>query len=166
MKKRTTNILLGVLGAFVVGAVILVGAGAWFALSVFHRQTTDEATASTAFDVARSRFKGTVPVFEFHPEGPVLSRPIPVTAAQIELRTMHFIVWDADRGSLTKADVPLGLLRLTDSSIDVFRFVDQSGRSGRQPLARIRLSELDRFGSTLLVDQQMEDGNRILVWTE
>jgi len=166
MKKRTTNILLGVLGVFVLGAVILVGVGAWFALSVFHRQTTDQMTAGAAFEAARARFKGTVPVFALDSGGPVLARPIPATAAQTELRTVHFIVWDADRGSLTRADVPLGLLRLTDSPINVFRFADQSGRTGRQPIAKIRLSELDRFGSTLLVDQQMEDGNRILVWTE
>lgn len=166
MNKRTTNILLGVLGVFVVGAVILVGAGAWFALSVFHRQTTDEATASASFEAARSRFKGAMPVFEFRSGEPALARPVPATEARVQLRTMHFIVWDPEQESLTRADVPLGLLRLTDSSIDVFRFADQAGHGPRQQIAKIRLSELDRFGSTLLVDQQMEDGHRILVWTE
>jgi hypothetical protein len=166
MKKRTTNILLGVLGVFVVGAVILVAAGAWFALSVFHRQTTDEATAIAAFESARARFKGTMPVFEFRSGEPAMVRPVPAGGAQPELRTMHFIVWEPTQESLTRADVPLGLLRLTNSSIDVFRFVDRGSGRGRQQVAGIRLSDLDRFGSTVLVDHQTEDGQRILVWTE
>jgi hypothetical protein len=107
-----------------------------------------------------------MPVFELRSGEPVLARPVPATDARIQLRTMHVIVWDPDQQSLTKADVPLGLLRLTNSSVDVFRFVDQSGRRGRQPVAGIRLTDLDRFGPAVLVDHQMEDGHRILVWTE
>jgi hypothetical protein len=30
----------------------------------------------------------------------------------------------------------------------------------------IRLSEVERFGSALLLDHEMEDGRRLLVWTE
>ena len=36
----------------------------------------------------------------------------------------------------------------------------------RRRAASIRLSDLERYGSALLVDQQLEDGRHLLVWTE
>ena len=79
---------------------------------------------------------------------------------------MHFILWDSDEQTLTQADVPLGLLRLHDSPIDVFRLATSGRGDSRQRMMSVRLSELDRFGPALLVDHDLEDGNRVLVWTE
>ena len=80
---------------------------------------------------------------------------------------MHVIVWDPDQQTLTSADVPLALLRFTDDPIDVLRFANSRDRGDpRQRILSIRLSELDRFGSSLLVDQEMDNGHRLLVWTD
>jgi hypothetical protein len=168
MDKRKANILLAVLGTVVVCVLILVAGGAWFALSVFHRETADDAAARAAFDMARERFKGTPPVFELQDGRPALTRRVPGSEPGMRLRTMHFIFWDSNQQALTRADVPLALLRLRDSPIDIFEFVNGGGGGGypRQKVASIRLSDLERFGSALLVDQRLEDGHRLLVWTE
>ena len=167
MNKRTANILLAVFGSVAVCVLLLVAGGAWLAMSVFHRQTTDEATAVAALDAARARFKGSAPVFEIHAGGPALSRPVPNTNPVAQLRTMHIIVWDSGERTLTQADVPLALLRLRDSPIDVMQLMNGAGRElRRQRMVSIRLSELERFGSALLLDHEMEDGQRLLVWTE
>lgn len=167
MTKRTANILLAVLGSVLVVIVVLVAGGAWFALSVFHRETTDDAGAAAAFTAARARFAGTTPLFELHPEGPALTRAVPATPAQTRLRTMHVMVWDPTADTLTNADVPLALLRFRDDPIDVLRF---AGAANHEPSAReivpLRPSELDRFGSALLLDHETPDGHRLLVWTD
>lgn len=167
MKKRTANILLAAFGTVVVCVLLLVVGGAWFAMSVFHRQNTNEASATATLDAARARFKGAAPVFEVHAGGPALTRPIPATGPSAHLRTMHFILWDSEKQILTQADVPLALLRFKDSPIDVMQFANGSGRRNpSEKVVSIRLSELERFGSALLLDQDMEDGHRLLVWTE
>jgi hypothetical protein len=167
MNKRKANILLAILGVVVVCVLLVVAGGAWFALSVFHRETVDETAARAAFDTDRQRFQGTTPVFELRDGVPRLARLVPVNEPATRLRTMHFVVWDAIDKTLIRANVPLALLRLRDSPIDVFEFANGGERGySRQRAASIRLSDLERFGSALLVDQQLEDGRQLMVWTE
>src|SRR3954468_11619909 len=133
MTKRRTNIILGIFGAIVVVIVLLVAGGAWLMTSVVHHQKADEISAKATFEAARARFKGATPVFEFGPDGPVLTRPVPVTGWATTLHTMHFMMWESDQQRLTRADLPLALLRLTDSPINFFRFTEgPEGRSRRQ----------------------------------
>jgi len=167
MNKRRTNIILGILGAIVVVIVLLVAGGAWLITSVLHRQEADEVSAKATFAAARAHFKGAKPLFELGPDGPVLTRPVPATVWATTLHTMHVLIWESDEQRLTRADVPLALLRLTDSPIDFFRFTEgRHGRSPRQRVASIRLSELERFGPALLADTEVEPGHPVLVWTD
>jgi hypothetical protein len=166
MNKRTANILLATLGALLVVVVVLVAGGAWFALSVFHRQSADAASAGAAFTAARAPFRGAMPLFDLRSGEPVLTRPIPTTDPPGALRTMHVLLWDRDQETLTRADVPLALLRWNDRPIDILRFSNDGDRRDRRNVGSIRMSELDRFGSSLLVDQEMDNGHRLLVWTD
>ena len=166
MAKRRRNIILGILAAIIFVVVILVAGGAWLIMSVLHRQDADQAQADATFEATRGQFKGAMPVFELRPDGVRLTRPIPATSSGIVLHTMHFLVWDPDQERLTQADVPLALLRWKDSPIDVLQFSPGSrGRSSRRAMS-IRLSELERYGPALLVDQELEEGRPILIWTE
>jgi hypothetical protein len=49
--------------------------------------------------------------------------------------------------------------------IGILRFVDNPTEP-RQKAVSLRMSDLDRFGPSLLVDQRSEDGHRVLVWTD
>lgn len=166
MTKRQVNIILGVLGAVVVVVVVMLAGVAWFATSAFHRQDADEAAASAAFDAARTRFKGATPVIELREGAPVLTRVVPASSDG-SLRTMHVLHWSAQEGMLTTLDLPFALLRFRDSPVDIVRFVNVAGNS--EPIRQrvtLRISDIERFGPALLLDQELEDGHRVLVWTE
>jgi hypothetical protein len=80
---------------------------------------------------------------------------------------MHVLHWQPDERSLTQLDLPFALLRLKDGPLDIIRFINvASGSYPMQSVVSIRISEIEQFGPTLLIDQQLEDDHRVLVWTE
>lgn len=167
MTKRQVNIILGVLAAVVLVVIVMLAGVAWFATSAFHRQDADEAAASVAFEGARARFKGETPVLEVRQGAPVLTRVVPVSPAAATLHTMHVMHWSAGERTLTTLNLPFALLRFRDSPIDIVRFVNVAG--GSEPVQQkvtLRISDIERFGPALLLDQELEDGHRVLVWTE
>lgn len=167
MTKRQVNILLGILGAIVLVVIVMLAGAAWFATTAFHRQGADEAAASVAFEGARARFKGETPVLEVREGAPVLTRVVPGSSAGARLHTMHVMHWSASEGALTTLNLPFALLRLRDSPIDIVRFANVAGNGEPiQQKVTLRISDIERFGPALLLDQEFEDGHRLLVWTE
>ena len=162
MQKKHVNILLGVIAVIVVCAAVLVAGGAWFALSVFHHEDADPQTATAAFASARERFPGMTPVFELRAGGAAMTRPVPA-GAPVRLATMHILNWDPAEESLNRVDLPFSLLRLKEGPIDI---VTSAGEGSPRQRMSIRVSDIERFGPALLMDQELEDGHRVLVWTE
>jgi hypothetical protein len=162
MQKRHVNIILGIVGVVVVVCVLLVAGAAWFAISVVDVEVADPQAAVVAIDVVRAKFDGAKPLFELRSGRPTLTRAVPA-AGSGSLHTLHVLNWDADDHSLIRADVPFALLRLKEGPIDL-----ASGIAGAYQAQRIsiRVSEIERFGPALLVDDTDEAGDRILVWTE
>jgi len=139
----------------------------WFVTHAFHREGADEARANVAFSAARARFNGTTPLFELRPGGPALTRAVPQAGSQPNLRTMHVLHWSAGERTLTTFDLPFALLRFRDSPLDVVKFINAPG--GSDPVQQkvvIRVSDIERFGPALLMDQELEDGHHVLIWTE
>jgi hypothetical protein len=162
MQKRHVNIILGVVAVVVVICVVLVAGGAWFALSVMHREDADEQAALVAFDAARAKFSGAKPLFELRVNGPALTREIPASGPG-NLHTLHILNWDADEQSLMRADLPFALLRLKEGPIDLANGFADDFSSGR---VSIRVSEIERLGPALLLDNKDEAGDHILIWTD
>lgn len=162
MQKRHVNIILGVVAVVVVVCVLLVAGAAWFAMSVMHREDADEQAAISAFDTARAKFQGAKPLFERRAGGPALTRAVPASGAD-KLHTLHILTWDADEQSLIRAEVPFALLRMKEGPIDIANgFAEDSSRRR----VSIRISEIERFGPALLLDDQDEGGDRLLLWTD
>jgi hypothetical protein len=160
MQKRHANIILGIVAVVVVCTVVLVAGGAWFAMSVFHPQEADEQAATAAFSTVRSQFGSTPPVFALRAGNPVLTRPLPASTRN-DLRTLHILNWDPDQESLMRTDLPFALIRLKDGPIEV---VDSE--AGEPQGLSLRVSDIERFGPALLMDEELEDGHRLLIWTE
>ena len=160
MQKRHANIILGVVAVVVVGALVLVAGGAWFAMSVFHPQEADEQAATAAFNTERSQFSNAPPIFALRAGGPVLTRPLPASTRQ-DLRTLHILNWDPDEESLMRTDLPFALIRLKEGPIEVVDSV-----AGEPQGLSLRVSDIERFGPALLMDEELEDGHRLLIWTE
>ena len=160
MQKRHVNIILGVLAVFVVCAVVLVAGGLWFAMSVFHPQDADEQAATAAFNTVRSQFANAEPIFAMRAGGPVLTRPLPASPRQ-DLHTLHILNWDPDDESLMRTDLPFALLRLKEGPIEV---VDSE--AGEPRGLSLSVGDIERFGPALLMDEELEDKHRLLIWTE
>jgi hypothetical protein len=165
MTKKQQTILLAVIGVFVVLVIVIVGAGIWIARSLFDNVSMDEATATRTMDDVRSRFANAVPVLDVQPRGLTMSRQPPDTPPQGELTTLHILRWDVNEDRLTRIELPFWLLRLRDSPIDVMYEDGSSGLRTRTSTS-ISVSDIERFGPTLLVDGPLPDGGRIVAWTD
>ena len=68
---------------------------------------------------------------------------------------------------LTRADIPFWVIRWRNSSFDVVSAGD-ANQSGLHvsTSTTIRVDDVERFGSTLLLDGDMPDGGHIMIWSE
>lgn len=161
MKKSTATILT-IVGVVVCVGMLGVAFAAWMFVSNVERSTTDEQSATAAFDEARARFAGATPVFELlDDEEAVVRRPPPSERGQ-KLNTMRVIVWDPDEGNLVRVNLPYWLLRLKSGPIEVI----SDARSGRGRRLDITIEQLESYGPALLIDHEGRHGERVIVWQE
>jgi len=115
----------------------------------------------------RARFEHASPVLDVRPGSLTLSRRPPDVKPAGELKTLHILRWDVHEERLSRLEVPFWLLRLSDDPIDVI-YEDQPNRSGmkvRTP-SSVNVEDIERFGPALLVDGDMPDGGRLIVWSD
>ena len=167
MTKNQKTILLAVIGAVLMLIVVVVGVGVWAVRSMVDNANMDQATATRTMDDVRARFAHAMPVMELQPGGLTLSRRPPDTKPPGELKTLHILRWSVRDGRLARVELPFWLLRMRDSPIDVV-YQGEPGSSGlsvRTP-SRVHMSDLERFGSALLIDGDMPDGGHLLIWSD
>jgi hypothetical protein len=153
MKNKTlTSVLLGMLGIGVLFIVACIAVGLWFFSSVVDRQGATESAASQRFSEIRARFGGAAPAFMLQSTG-VVSMRAPGNASRQAVHTFHVMQWQPDEQKLTRIDLPFSLLRL------------KGGRFSAQRIA-FTVEDVERYGSTILVDQSIGDGEQVLVWTD
>lgn len=164
MKRRTANILLAIGGVLLLCVIAVVGLGIWLFRSAVNTEASNEATASRAFEEVRGRFSAVGPVLEIRDRELVLLRKAPDAAPAHRIQTIHVLTWNPDEGNLTRITVPMWVLRMSDDPIDLSTD-PRSGVSIRNGIS-IRPEDIERYGPTLLVDHQDEDGERVLVWSD
>jgi hypothetical protein len=163
LTKKQTTVLLAILGIVVVLCVVSLAAVLMFIRSIVHQQDADAQAAGTVMSAARATFTGAIPIIEMRPGGPVFTRPVPDAPAPSPLHTMHVLTWDPDERSLSRIDIPFGLLRWNDAPFTI------AGRvTGGFSMERVGIHarDLERFGPALLFDQDMPDGTHTLIWTD
>jgi hypothetical protein len=162
MTKNQKTILLAVLAVIAV-LVIAVGAvGVWVATSLVDNQSMDQSAAARTLDEVRAQFAGAQPVVDLRPDGPVLLRHPPETKPA-PLKTLHVLRWNVQDEEMTRVDVPFSLLRMTDSPFDVSLEPDATGL---RVSTSLHVDDIERYGPTLLVDDTLPDGGRVLVWSD
>jgi hypothetical protein len=162
MKKDTVRTVVIVVGVLVLVAIVALGSAAWLFMRSFSLGQVDERTASQQFDEIRGRFAGITPVLTIEDERPTVTRRPPNEPTSARLTTLHVLAWDSDDHGLARIDLPFWLLRLKSGPIEI------ASRHGRRRDAELNLTveELERYGPTLILDHEGEDGERVLVWTE
>jgi hypothetical protein len=165
--KKAQTILLGIIGVGAVLVIVVVGVGVWVVRSVVDNTDMDQASAAKAIEAVRARFGHVMPAFDVRPGGVTMSRRPPDAQPSGELKTLHVLRWDVHEERLTRADIPFWVIRWRNSSIDVVSAGDpnQGGVQVRTSTT-IRVSDVERFGSTLLVDGDMPDGGHLMIWSE
>lgn len=163
MTKKQQTILLAVLATVVVLAIVVVGAGVWIFSSLVENEPMNEATASKTLDEIRARFTGVTPVIELRGTGPTLLRRPPDEKPPGELKTLHLVRWSGEEERLTRVDLPFAILRLRDG---LFRVQLDREAGGVNLSTSLRVSDVERYGPTLLMDDDLPDGGRLLMWSD
>ena len=163
-KKRTW--LWVVLGVFMF--FVIVGAGGLFFAVSFFRQsmTVTDMSATSAdqeFSAIRSRFAGKQPLIQMVDGRPeVVAHDDRQPASTRQLTTMHVVAWDDDDGKMMKFDIPFWLLRLKSGPFRMSAYAADLDDRG----ITLRVEDVERHGSGIVLDtSDMPDG-RILIWTE
>ena len=71
------------------------------------------------------------------------------------------MAWDPDDRNMVRVTLPFWILRLKSGPLDLSQKVMVNHRHGD-----VTVEQIERYGSTLLVDHQGRGGDRLLVWTE
>ena len=167
MTKKAQTILLAVIGIVAIVVITVVGVGVWAVRSMVINADMDPATATKAMDDVRARFGQVKPVFDVQPSGVTMSRVPPDTRPPGELKTLHILRWDVHEERLTRVDLPFWMIRMRNSSFDVMSDGTVSpGGAGLRTSTKIRVEDVERFGSTLLVDGDLPDGGHLVIWSE
>jgi hypothetical protein len=162
MKRETVRTIAIVVGVLILLAIVGLGSAVWLFMRSFDLGKADAATASQQFEQIRSRFAGVTPVLDIRDHDPVLARRAPAQGTGTRLSTLRIIAWDPDDDTFSRIDLPFWLLRLKSGPIEI---AARHGRISETELG-ITVEDLERYGPTLILDHQGEDGERVLVWTE
>ncbi len=167
MTKKQQTILLAIIGSVAVIVIAVVAVGVWVMTSMVNNAEMDEAAAAKQMQEVRAKFGQAMPVFDVQPSGVTMSRVPPDTSPPGDLKTLHILRWDVHQERLTRVDIPFWVIRMRNSSLDVMSDGSVSpGGASLRTSTKIRVEDVERFGSTLLVDGDLPDGGRVLVWSD
>jgi hypothetical protein len=162
MKKETVRTLLIVVGVIALLAILGLGSAVWLFMRSFEMTQADAASATESFDEVRKRFAGTSPLLVLEDERPVVSRKPPAQSNGMRLTSLRILAWDPEDDRIANIELPFWLLRLKSGPIEI------NAQRGwmREGELGLTVEELERYGSTLVLDHQGRDGGRVIVWTE
>jgi hypothetical protein len=163
MTKKQQTILLAVLASVVAIAIVTVAAGVWIFTSLVENEAMNETEASKALEEIRARFSGVTPVIELRPTGATLLRKPPDEKPPGEVKTLHVVRWSVEDERLTRVDLPFAILRLRDG---LFRVQFDREAGGAKVSTSLRVADVERYGPTLLMDDALPDGGRLVMWSD
>jgi hypothetical protein len=160
MTKTAKTVLLAIVALVAMCGIVVVGLAIWFFTSALESVPADEAQATRSFAEVRAKFANRTPLFELTDHGPVLADETGAKTAAGQIESVRVIAWNADEQKLATVSLPFWMLRMTDGPINV------SASSPASTRLTVTADELERYGPTLLIDAEEEDGSRVLIWTE
>jgi len=151
---------IGFVVAIAAGIAVLGGTGAYFVFRHMDKRTSGEAEALQAIEAVKTRFGSRAPLIEIADPRKAdirINRPGEPSAVRVD--TIHVINWKSETRELSRADVPLWLMR--------FSSVNIASQLGLAPdKFRLTVSDVERYGPGILVDYGSPGEFRILVWVE
>lgn len=138
----------------------LGGTAAFFVFRHMDRRASGEAEAAQTIEAVKARFGARPPLVEIvDPRSADIRINRPVEASAARAGTVHIINWKSDTRELTRADVPLWLMR--------FSSLNLASQLGIAPAKfRLTVSDIERYGPGVLCDYGSKGSFRVLVWVE
>jgi hypothetical protein len=151
---------LGGLAVIALIFAILGGTGAYFVLRHMDRGTGEEAEAVRAIEAVKARFGSRPPLVEIADPRKAdirINRSAAASTARVD--TLHIISWKSEDRELTRADVPLWLMK--------FSTVNIASQLGLAPESfRLTVSDVEHYGPGIVADYTSPGAFRVLVWVE
>ena len=151
---------LGGLAVIVLGFAALAGTGTYLVLRNLDKRAVGETESIKAIDAVKARFGARPPLVEIIDPRRVdirINRPAEPSASPVS--TVHIMSWQSDSGEMTRAEVPLWLMRF--SSVNL---LSQLGVAPEQ--FRLTVSDIEHYGPGILADYGAPGTVRVLVWVE
>ncbi len=163
-----------VVGIVVALAVLLLVAATWWISSLYENEQTDAAHASKAFAEVRARFPDLEPALEIRDAQLVVVREPATEQSAILPAAAHILVWQPGERMLSRVRLPLWTSKIATEPLplEALAGVGNQGLGALMDAKRrghelnIRISDLERYGRTLLLDGVTPDGKQVMMWNE
>jgi len=171
---RTRKVILGISAALGIVGLGILSIGVWWASSLYQSEQADETRANAAFAEIRARFPGIEPAFQIRERRLVTARQAATVTSPTTPVAVRMLVWQPRDRMLSRVTVPLWMSKIVTEPLplEALAGVGEQGlgaileaqRRGNE--LNIRISDLERYGSTLLLDGTTPDGKQILMWNQ
>lgn len=154
-------VAIGVAGVLCVVAV--AAAGLWFAKSHIDVREASPVTASNEFDRIRQQFGSQKPLIELDDRGHFLRANTDRPTTDRKPQTLYVLAYSPDEGGrVVRVNIPFWMLRLKlrNSTINI------GGRNLDMEDLKLTVEDLERYGPTLILDQDDRRGAHVLVWSQ
>ena len=170
---RAKKILISVVGLLVAVAAVGLLTAIWFAGSLYQSEQTDTVRASAAFAQIRGQFASVSPAFEIRGDRLVVVRAA-TTSSEPEPAAVCVLVWTPSNRTLSRAKLPFSISAVATEPIPLEALIGVANQGiaalleakRRGDELNIRMSDLERYGRTLLLDGMTSDGRHVLMWNE
>lgn len=154
--------------------LVVLSVGGWWVSSLSQSEIAEPSKAAAAFDGVRAQFAGIRPALEIQDSHLTVVREPPDVTTAPTPTAVHLLVWEPNNRRLSRFTLPFWVSTVSTEPIpiDGLAQMTNGGISGLMEARRrgdelnLRLSELERYGRTLLLDGTTSDGKRIVIWND
>lgn len=171
---RTRKVILGVAAALVIVGLAVLFIGVWWASSLYQSEQADQMRADAAFVEIRARFPGIEPAFQIRNGRLVIPRQAAAVTSSTTPAAVHMLVWQPRERMLSRVTLPLWVSKIATEPLplEALTGVGEQGLGAileaqrRGSELNVRISDLERYGPTLLLDGTTPDGKQVLMWNQ
>jgi hypothetical protein len=162
--KTWVWVVVAILAVEILGVIAIAGVSLYFFSQHIDTRETSPALAARDFEQVSARFTGQKPLIELDEDGEFKRSNTDRVADPSGTRpeNLNVLAFDPDDGRIVRVTIPFWLLRLKmgGTTIDF--------NDNRMDLEDLKLTveDLERYGSTLIVDHKSPKGERVLVWSQ
>jgi hypothetical protein len=168
------KVALWIVGVSVAVCAVVLSCGFWWVSTWYQSEAADSAQAAAAFAEVRARFACVRPAFEIDGDRLVVMRQPAAEASSMPPGAACILVWQPRERILSRVTLPLWLSAVATEPLPL-ETLTGIGKQGFGSLMEaesrgnelnIRISDIERYGRTLLLDGVTADGKHVLMWNQ